>query len=752
MERRNNGERSPVSASNEKLEATLTRVMKNNEITIAELEYQLKEKEALLHSTAGDWEKKIAQLTAEREAAEQAMQDAQAKAEDMSKNASRAEKSKFAFRRAEELVGEQLNHLTQKYEELQHVCKEKDNVIASQRKEKEDYKRLYDKVKTRSLVQDIEKISSLTEQLRNGESRLAKSRATNDEKEGMLAQLKTKIQRLQDEKNEELNQLGRLQEELASKDLELSDARSTCAGAEAAAKMAKRERDAAVQRLSQEGEIYKQKLSFEQSTVSERDNEIEFLKAAVASWETKYSEQSSRLQKELDLAKEKDNLMAMYKATIDIHEAEIASLKENQQRLASEPIQEHYHGVIGTEPETVMNEEEMMSDLTRALTRLVMLEEVIEELEQDAGQAKSIHEQATAASEELRRANQDMQQDIEQKKEKISTLEKLLEKRKQEFQEKCDELVNCKSRLSEQELKVGVFEEEQKSLRHQIALLEKLNAEQQVQVEGREKALKRREEARKLYDKVYESKIESLKDEMAAVERIAQGEWQRIRERHEIQINRTMERYQEALDQSQRNLETARDAQKGDMMVLQVERDELKRRLAESEDGLQKNVREIEARNMLLAGYMALVNQQQDDGILAPGSETFMEILDRRRNDLLTIQNQADHIQSVEATLDDTRKIVAQYSQNMSVMTTRNETLIRQSQDRDVELATEKKARVKEQAHLKSLLKAKEDAIQVLETELREKTDAHRRTEAALLKYTQTIISPVVPHSAPSSS
>lgn len=207
--------------------------------------------------------------------------------------------------------------------------------------------------------------------------------------------------------------------------------------------------------------------------------------------------------------------------------------------------------------------------------------------------------------------NLDMQREAALKEEKIVWFEKQMERRKQDLKEKIEELVECKTRLQEQELKVGVSEKELTGLRHQIGLLEKLNAEQQVQVDGREKALKRREEARKLYDKVYESKIESLKEEMAAVERIALNEWQRIRERHEIQMTRTVDRYHETLEQGQRNLETVRETLKGDLLVAQAERDELKRRLVENEEGMQRSMREIEERNMLLGGYMALVSQQQ---------------------------------------------------------------------------------------------------------------------------------------------
>lgn len=125
-------------------------------------------------------------------------------------------------------------------------------------------------------------------------------------------------------------------------------------------------------------------------------------------------------------------------------------------------------------------------------------------------------------------------------------------------------------------------------------------------------------------------------------------------------------------------------------------------------------------------------------------------ILTQRHDDMITIQNLKEHVQSLQNTLEDHRKIVTQYSQNMNALSNRNEGLVRQSQDRELELAAEKKAKVKEQAHLKSLLKAKEDAIQILETELREKTDAHRRTEAALLKYTQAVISPGVSSSSAS--
>ena len=232
-------------SSNEKLEmeARLTRMMKKSNAEIAELQRILATKEELLHSTAGDWEKKIAELTAERDAAEQASNDARAKAEDLDRAMLRTEKSKSAIVANSDLVSQTYNQLKRNYDDLERVCKEKDGVISVQRKEKEDYKRLYDKVKSRSLIDDLEKIKSLTFQLRNSESQITKLRAANEEKETSIGELRTRFHQLQDEKNDVLKQLGHLQDEIASKDLELSNSRSTSAGFDVAARIAERERD-----------------------------------------------------------------------------------------------------------------------------------------------------------------------------------------------------------------------------------------------------------------------------------------------------------------------------------------------------------------------------------------------------------------------------------------------------------------------------------------------------------------------------
>ncbi|KAG0003944.1 hypothetical protein BGZ65_001180 [Modicella reniformis] len=727
-------------------------MMKQNEIEVAKLKGDLDtmkaqstEREALFQITASDLEKRIDQLTVERDAAEQGMNDARAKAEDISKAFTRAEKSKNSMATNRELMAKDFNLLKRNFEDLERTCKERDGIIADQRKEKEDYKRLYDKAKTRSLVQDIEKIRDLTDQLRTSESQFVKVKAAHDEKDEALVTIKSKLQRLQDEKNDELKQLGRLQEELASKDLELSDARSTSAGFEASVRIAERERESDVQRLSYETKLDKQKLNSANTMLAERENEIEFLKATIGALEGRSAEQTSRIQKEWDLSKERDNQVAILKANMQVLQAEI-TFKENQ-RQQPEPMEEEKLIVIKSEADTFTNDEELKLDLNRVLARLFMLEELIEDLEQDAAQARHVHVQATTAREELRRVNLDMQRDVAMKDEKIVWLERELERRKQDLKEKITELVDCKSRLQEQELKADLQEEEQKSLRHQIAMLERLDAEQQEQVEGRERALKRLEEARRLYDKVYESKIESLKEEMIAVERIAQVEWQRIRERHEGQMHRTMDRYQEAIEQVQRNLETVREGLKGDLMLVQAERDELKRRVDETEEALQRSVREIDDRNVLLDGYIALVSQQQADGILPIGSENIRNILNQRHDDVMTIQHLREHLQTLKLTLDDHLKIIHQYSQDMTKLTNRNETLVRQGQDRELELAAEKKTRAKEQAHLKALIKERDGAIQSLETELRSKTDALRRTEAALLKNTQ-MSGPVVTSSS----
>ncbi|KAF9363123.1 hypothetical protein BGX34_004814 [Mortierella sp. NVP85] len=747
MEQWKSGERSGMSP-NEKLEmeARLTRMMKKSNAEIAELQGILATKEELLHSTAGDWEKKIAELTTQRDAAEQALNDARAKAEDLDRAMLRAEKSKSAIVANSELVSQTYNQLKRNYHDLERVCKEKDGVISVQRKENEDIKRLYDKVKSRSLMDDLENIKSLTFQLRNSESQITKLRAANEEKGTSINELRTRFHQLQDEKNDVLKQLGHLQDELASKDLELSNSRSTSAGFDVAAKIAERERDSVKQQALQDAEFSRQKLSVFQDTIRMRDHEIEFLKAAVVTWEQKSADHKSQLEKERDQARERDNEMATLRATIEMHEAEIAALKEKEnERLQSEaPSQELMLDIIKTEMET--DEEDLRSNITRAFARLLMLEDLIEGLEQEAVQAKAVHEQVAAAGEELRKANQEMKHQNIVYREKQARADNQLERVKQDLQEREIQLVECRTQLREQELKANVYEEEQKGLHHRIALLEKLGAEQQEQLEGREKALKRREEARKMYYKVYESKIDSLKEEMAAVERIAQDEWKRIRERHEIQISRTMDRYQEALEQGQRNLETVREGLNGDLMVARMERDELKRRLNESEDALQRSVSEIEQRNRLLSGYMALVLQQQDDGMLPPGTEDILNILGQRHDDIMTVQGYQEQIGNLQNMLEERSKVASQYSQNITVLSKRNEGLVRQNQERELELTAEKKTRVKEQAHLKGLLKAKEDAIQILETELREKTDALRRTEAALLKNNgQALVSPVVP-------
>src|SRR5690606_33310877 len=91
-------------------------------------------------------------------------------------------------------------------------------------------------------------------------------------------------------------------------------------------------------------------------------------------------------------------------------------------------------------------------------------------------------------------------------------------------------------------------------------------------------------------------------------------------------------------------------------------------------------------------------------------------------------------LQDLKEALDSQGKIISDYSQNVDLLTNRNENYLHQVQSLGEQLSQEKKNRAKELTQFKIQLANKESAIQALERELSEKMDAWRRKEAILTK------------------
>ncbi|KAF9996525.1 hypothetical protein BGZ79_009737 [Entomortierella chlamydospora] len=892
-----------INKPREPAEATLTRVMQQHEVDMAKLQGELDAarnqlilRETAWRNTNEELDQRAAKMREERNAAEANLNEARAQMEDLSKALNRAEKGKSAMILSRDHKAEELEALQRKYDELLRSSKDKQVVEDGLRRDLEEQRRLYDKAKTRSLVADIEKIKSLTQRVQIAESQLQKSRQTIEEKDSSVAAYKAKATKLQEEKSEELKRLGRLQEELAAKDLMLANARSTSAGFESTAKLAERERDAALQRAKLEVNVWKTKMTVANNAANELQNECDFLRASVAALETRAAEQMARIQQGLDAVRQKDNYIASLQSKLAVAEGRVLGLEQIQASYIK--LMEDYHQKLRTQKEeleplrikvenaesidtsqlrnlndlrdrfnklysntigissgvpssqevevktedptcapngsqiyeelvrmniklietvesnnrqqrnsnrrsfgsvdgndgpttrnrrreteniemqqeienmtneisrlhqereslqseidnlkTLMNQqhtndnngtdvevdakateekEELSLDLARALARISSLEELVSSLEEEVIQLKRVHDDMVAVEEEMKGEIQAMHSEMSWKDDKMARLEKDLNNRKHDLTNKMEELVEAKSKLQEQTSRANTLEEERQGLKHQVAMLEKLKAEQQEQLDGRERALKRLDDARKTYEKMYESKIETLKEERVVTEKVALAEASRIQTKYEQEMQEAVKEWTEKLSQADLNHDSTLETLKSDKLALEQERNSLIIKTSKLEESLQRAMKNVEERNLLLSGYMALVSEKEEGGMLQEGAEVLQNLLEQRQQDMDTITGLTEEIQKLRVVMDNQYKLMERYDQDMTSLANRNELFIRQGRDREQELISERKARFMEQAQLKALLSAKDETINSLEEELNELGRPRKRKE-----------------------
>ncbi|KAF9356288.1 hypothetical protein BGX26_005471 [Mortierella sp. AD094] len=895
-----------VDKPREPAEATLTRVMQQHEVDMAKLQGELDAaknqlilRETAWRNTNEELEQKVAKMREERNTAEANLNEARAQTDDLSKALNRAEKGKIAMILSRDHKAGELENLQRAYDELLRSSKTRQVLEDSLRKDLEEQRRLYEKAKTRSLVTDVEQIKFLSEQLQFVESQLRKAKQAIEEKDSLVAAIKTKATKLQEEKSDELKQLGRLQEELAAKDLMLANARSTSAGFASTAKLAERERDAALQRAKLEVNVWKNKMTVANNTANERQNECDFLRASVTALEMRATEQISRIQQELDASRQKDNYIASLQSKLAVAEGRVLALEQIQASYIK--LMEDYHRKLRTQNEELeplrvkvenaesidisqqrnlsdlrsrfnrlyantigassgapnsqevdvktedpncalngsqiceelvqmnlklieaaesnnrqqrssnrrsiggsvddndgpttrnrrreagssemqqeMNnmtkeidrlhqergslqseiddlktslsqqhtsdgadaeveakateEEELSLDLARALARISSLEELVTSLEEEVIQLKRVHDDMVAVEEEMKGAIQAMYSEMSWKDDKIARFEKDLNNRKQDLTNKIDELVEAKSKLQEQTSRANILEEERQELKHQVAMLEKLKAEQQEQLDGRERALKRLDDARKTYEKMYESKIETLKEERVVMEKVALAEASRIQTKYEQEMQEAVQEWTEKLSQADISLDSTLETWKSDKLALEHERDSLIIKSSKLEESLQRAMKNVEERNLLLSGYMALVSEKEEGGMLQEGAEVLQNLLEQRQRDMDTITELTEEIQKLRVVMDNQYKLMERYDQDMTSLANRNELFIRQGRDREQELISERKARFMEQAHLKALLSAKDETISSLEEELNEKGGPRKRKETSVTR------------------
>ncbi|KAF9982990.1 hypothetical protein BGZ75_005551 [Mortierella antarctica] len=819
------------------LEATLTRVMKASEEKIATLTGELeavKEQESTWRNNSDYFEQKLSQLTANHDKALADLEEAQAKEDNLTKLLTRSEKGKTAMQQSIDVKEKELGALKRRYDILQNEYKEKEKSLAKQKQQ-------YDAVKTRSLVQDLDRISALEGRLREADREVIRAQKLVKEKDDLLTATKSKMWRLEEERNEGLQQLGHLQEELADKDLQLSNARAASGSIESFKKIAERERASATQRANQEMEMLKQSLSLVKKLADDREKETAFLKDAIQGSEEKIEHLESRLETVSNQVKKRDDDAALFKSTINSlerelagyrhtsdsyaiqaegyaqkerkqqdllsnlqkkvdafdsvgrmqshgqeallalrrridelnnslsapdsqtvvghpvgtdkeikeelvktslellyalqkvnglqqftrdegrsqYESEIASLKrtihevQKQRDSLRKEIAELRSSMVDlscvkTEPGVAVVEpisEEMVLDLSRSLATVAALDELVSSLEDEVVQMKQSREEMTKVDEILRQAIQEIEFDKVQLTEKVTKLERDLGRREDDLKSKMEELASSQAKVHEQTVRGDGLEQRLQGVQRQMDLLEQDYAEQKQQLEGRESALRRLEQARNTYDKVHESKIASLKEEIKTVEKLSRTQWEKLTATHSKELQKTIDQCMTSLNEAQRTQSEAGLSLNSEYLAVVTERDALKSEVADLKESLERTMKEIDDRHLLITGYMSLVSQQEGEGMLMEGSETLKGLLQQNQDQMATIEQQNQHLDILRTALDDQIQIIMESNQNTDTLASNQERYLRQISELQDELSTMKTAHKMDLLQLKALEK-----------------------------------------------
>ncbi|KAF9283139.1 hypothetical protein BGZ68_005529 [Mortierella alpina] len=817
------------------LEATLTRVMKASEEKIAKLTEELeavKEQESTWRNNSDYFEQKLSQLTADHDKALADLEEAQAKEDNLTKLLTRSEKGKTAMQQSINVKEKELSALKRRYDILQNEYKEKDKSLAKQKQQ-------YDAVKTRSLVQDLDRISALEGRLRDSDREVIRAQKLVKEKDDLLTATKSKMWRLEEERNDGLQQLGHLQEELADKDLQLSNARAASGSIESFKKIAERERASATQRANQEMDMLRHNLAVIKKQADDREKETAFLKDAVQGSEEKIVHLESRLETVSNQVKKRDDDAALFKSTISSlerelagyrhasnsyamqaegyaqkermqqdlltnlqkkvdafdsvgqmqshgqeallalrrridelntslsapnartgghnvgmdkeikeelvktslelfyalqkvnglqqytrdegrsqYESEIASLKrtthevQKQRDSLRKEIEELRSSMVDlscvkTEPGVTVEpvSEEMVLDLSRALATVEALDELVSSLEAEVVQVKQSREEMTKVDELLRQTIQEIEFDKVQLTEKVAKLERDLGRREDDLKSKMEELASSQAKVHEQTLRGDGLEQRLQGVQRQMDLLEQDYAEQKQQLEGRESALRRLEQARTTYDKIHESKIESLKEEIKTVEKLSRTQWEKLTAAHTKEMQKTIDQCMKSINEAQRTQSEAGLSLNSEYLAVVTERDALKAEVAELKESLEKTMKEIDDRHLLITGYMSLVSQQEGEGMLTEGSETLKGLLQQNQDQMETIEQQSQHLEMLRAALNDQIQIILESNQNTDTLASNQERYLRQISELQDELSTLKTAHKKDLLQLKALEK-----------------------------------------------
>ncbi|KAG0208493.1 hypothetical protein BGX33_006201 [Mortierella sp. NVP41] len=341
--------------------------LENKDTIKLQAELELARREfAEMEKTLEDNKQTIAQLTEERDNARTNMEESQTRVEELDKVVARAEKVKSSALtnrdKAEvdyRCVKADYDRLEVRYRSLESDWKLNAIEVTRLKKEVESHKKQYDRTKNLSLAADVNKIKALQQNLEEARSRISALELDIKEKDALLESNKLRVQRSDDEKNEVLQRHAVLQEELASKDMELSEARLKAGAFESATKLAEKERDAVSRKAKLELETVQQELAILQMRTSEREKEIEFWKESGKHLEKKTDDQAAQIMSDFNTIKENNSILDILRSNLAQAQREVAEL---QDRLQS-------YGTHNQEQaQTIKQQQDELDDLRRKIS------------------------------------------------------------------------------------------------------------------------------------------------------------------------------------------------------------------------------------------------------------------------------------------------------------------------------------------------------------------------------------------------
>ncbi|KAG0317855.1 hypothetical protein BGZ97_004787 [Linnemannia gamsii] len=318
-------------------------------------------------------DQEVIRLTEERDNARTNMEEAQSKAEGLAKDVTRAHKAKTSAQDLRDKLEDDVKRLETQLKKKESDLKRMEVRLNSRdsdykldrievdrlKKELESQKKSYEKTKTLSILDDVKKIKALNQKLEAATGRIEALERDIKEKDTLLEANRSKVQKVDDEKNEVLQRLGHLQEELGRKDLDLSRVRLRVGGLESAARLVEKERDAESRKTKQELEMVHHELAIARKRISEREKDIEFWRASISNQEKKAEEQAAQILADSKTIKETNALMDAMRTRLAKGHGEVETL---QSKIQS------YEANIQEQERTIKLQQEELDDLKRKVS------------------------------------------------------------------------------------------------------------------------------------------------------------------------------------------------------------------------------------------------------------------------------------------------------------------------------------------------------------------------------------------------